>query len=64
MKRRKKLKRILFEDGKTQRELAKQTGIHESLISHYNSGRFNLDEMMKAKIAVVLGRTEEEIFDE
>ena len=49
-----KLKLILFEGGMSQRDLAKKSGVHESTISLAINGKYNLDEIQKAKIAKAL----------
>jgi len=56
------LKLAIFENGISQRELAKKTGIHESFISMAVRGKFNLDPVQKAKIAKAIGRSQNEIF--
>ncbi len=57
-----KLKVAIFENGFSQRELAKRTGIHESFISMAVRGKYNLDEIQRAKIAKAIGKPEKEIF--
>ena len=46
-----KLKIAIFKAGLTQRAIAKQTGIPESLLSLAIHGRYMLDEIQKEKIA-------------
>lgn len=56
------LKKVIFENGMSQRELAKKARIHESLISMAVRGKYNLDGIQKAKIAKAIGKPENEIF--
>jgi hypothetical protein len=53
---------ILSSPLRTQRNLSRKTGIHESLISLAVHGRYNLDPVQRAKICLALGRAETEIF--
>ena len=57
-----KLKKVIFENGMSQRELAKKAGIHESLISMAVRGKYNLDGVQRAKVAKAIGKPEDEIF--
>lgn len=57
-----KLKLAIFESGLSQRGLAKVTRIPESFISMAVRGKFNLDEIQKAKISQAIGRPQSEIF--
>lgn len=50
------LKQILAAEGRKQRWLAEQIGVHESLVSRYCRG-LHPDDRTKAAIAAVLGRT-------
>ncbi len=56
------LKLAILENGLSQRELARKTGIHESFISMAVRGKYNLDEIQRAKIAKAIGKPEKEIF--
>ena len=57
------LKSTLFERSISQRELSTKTGIAESLISLAIHGRYILDNDQKKKIAEVLGKPVQELFD-
>ena len=57
------LKKAIFERGTTQREISRKTKIPENLLSLAIHGRFILDSVQKVKIARVLGRDEEDLFD-
>ena len=58
-----KLKAVLIAEGLSQRELARLTNIPESHISMAIHGRFNFDESQMTKIAKVLERKPDEIFE-
>ncbi len=57
-----KLKIAIFENGLSQRELAKRTKIPESFISMSIHGKYNLDPVQRAKISKEIGKPESEIF--
>ena len=58
-----KLKAAFLEEGTTANKVAKETDIPRSYISQAIHGRYNLDEVQKAKIAKVLNRKPEELFN-
>lgn len=58
------LRRAIFENGSTQREVAAKSGLHESIISLIVNGRYLPDDQQRIKIAHALGRYENEIFPE
>lgn len=58
-----KLKMAIFENGTSQRDLAKTTGIHESVISMAIRGKYNLDQIQRAKISKAIGKAESELFE-
>jgi len=57
-----KLKMAIFENGLSQRALAKMTGIHESIISMAVQGKYNLDRIQRAKISKAIGKSERTLF--
>ena len=57
------LKMAILQSGITQRQLAKKTRIHESLISMAVNGKYNFDARQKTRIAKVLGKRETELFE-
>ena len=57
-----KFKLAIMEAGLSQRDLAKETGIHESLISMAVRGRYVFDGDQKRKIAKELRRPISQIF--
>lgn len=57
-----RLKPILFERGLTARELARRSGISETIISLIANGRYVPDPVQKSKIASVVGVPAEVIF--
>ena len=58
------LKVAILKNRLSQRDLARQTGIHESIISMAVHGKYNLDQDQRARIARVIGEPEELIFNE
>lgn len=58
------LKMAILESGLSQRNLAKMTGIHESVISMAVQGKYNLDQFQRAKISKAIGKPKEVIFHE
>lgn len=62
MKKNVNLRNMIFESGKTQRELARETGINQTLISLAIHGRYNLDQEQKVKICRALKKAEESLF--
>jgi transcriptional regulator with XRE-family HTH domain len=58
-----RLKMAILESGITQRQLAKKTGIHESLISMAVNGKYNFDARQKTRVAKALGRRETKLFE-
>jgi transcriptional regulator with XRE-family HTH domain len=63
MKRNTSLKMALFEQGITQRELARKVGLQESQISMAIRGRLILNLREKEKVSKVLKRPINELFD-
>lgn len=57
-----RLKMVLFEKGITGRELARRSGLSESIISLAANGRYNLDPVQKAKIVSILKVPAETLF--
>ena len=57
------LKKAIFEEDTTQREIAKKTCIPENLLSLAIHGKFNLNMIQKAKIADALKRDVTELFE-
>jgi len=58
-----KLKLMLWERGKTQRELSKETGIAENQISQHITGRFNFSNAEQKLIAKALGEKTMDLFN-
>jgi hypothetical protein len=58
------LKTAIFENGSTQREIAKKTCIPENLLSLAIHGRFVLDPVQKVKIAQALNKDVKDLFDQ
>ena len=56
------LKLVIFKSGLSQRDIARNTGIPESIISMGVRGMYNFDEMQKAAIAKFLNKPVEELF--
>ncbi len=54
-----RLKRILFDEGRTQRSLSVQTGIDEGRLSLFVNGILRPGPVNRQKIADALGRTDE-----
>lgn len=56
MERRKKsmVKALLFERDLTQKDLSRETGIHESILSMFMNGKYILDGVQQSRIAKVL----------
>ena len=57
-----KLKKILFEQDISQRDLARSSGIHESIISMIVNGKYLPDDLQMQKISRVIGLDPEVIF--
>ncbi|MFH0824104.1 MAG: helix-turn-helix transcriptional regulator [Pseudomonadota bacterium] len=63
MRRLTNLKMILFEQGLTQRELARKAGIDETILSRAVHGRYVLDEVEMAQISRALGMSPKTLFE-
>ena len=63
MERNTNLKMAIFKTGMTQRKLADEIGVHESVISGAISGRIVLTGEEKKKIAQALNKKIKELFD-
>jgi ribosome-binding protein aMBF1 (putative translation factor) len=59
-----KLKTAIIKRDLTQREIARKVNIHESVLSHAISGRWNFTRVEQEKIAEALGVDSREIFQE
>ena len=57
-----RLKIAILENGLSQRDLARLTGIHESIISMAVHGKYNLDSAQRAKISKIIGKPQKLIF--
>lgn len=57
------LKIALWVRRMSQAELAQKTGINPGIISLASTGKYNLDQAEKAKIAAALSATPAEIFE-
>lgn len=55
------LKELRVRKGWSQAELARRTGIHPSVISHLEAGRFPLYPGWRRRLAEALGVREEEV---
>ncbi len=55
-------KMAIKKQGFTLRKLQKATGINRSVLSLIATGRYNVDNKQRRKIAKVIGLSEEEIF--
>jgi hypothetical protein len=64
MTRNLKLKIAIIESGKTQKEVANESGIHPSLLSMAINGRYNLTEPEKYAVAQTIGLHVEDVFSE
>ncbi len=53
------LQRILFEEGRRQDWLARETGIDEGRLSHFVNGNMRPGPVNRQKIADALGRSDE-----
>jgi transcriptional regulator with XRE-family HTH domain len=58
----KKLKVAFIEAGRTQKEVAREIGINEGLLSLAVNGRYLLDEGQKRKLAIALGKPVKDLF--
>jgi len=58
-----KFKMAILEAGLTQKKIAKESGLQESIISLVSRGRYNPDSVQRAKIARAIGRLESELFE-
>lgn len=63
MKKNGRLKRIMFEKGITQRELAEKTGICRVYLSLHINGRVNLKDLEKLRVAEALGCKVSDVFE-
>jgi transcriptional regulator with XRE-family HTH domain len=59
----KRLKVAFIESGKTQREVAREIGLSEALLSMAVRGRYLLDESQRRRVAIALGKPVEELFE-
>ncbi len=59
----KKIKIALVERDLTQRELAKKARIPESILSFAINGKFNLDSNQKQRVAGLLGKPVNYLFE-
>lgn len=57
------LKIALWTRRVSQNELARRTGLNRSIISLVVTGRYNLDDAQRARIAEALKATPQEIFE-
>lgn len=57
------LKLKIMEDGFTQREISRRSGIDESVLSLITNGRYLPDELQRTKIAQALGRNVSDLFE-
>jgi hypothetical protein len=62
MERLLKTKAKIVESGKTLKQVAKEAGIHPTLLSLAIGGRYNLKDSEKAAIAEAVGRPVDEVF--
>ncbi len=58
-----KLKMVLWEKKKTQRELSHRSGLNEAIISMVANGRYLPDEHQRSVIAEVVGEKQDELFE-
>jgi transcriptional regulator with XRE-family HTH domain len=54
---------VLAAQGRSQRWVARQVGVSESLLSHAQAGRRSLDRALAERVAVVLGVPFAMLFD-
>ena len=57
-----RLEQVMKEEGRMQRWLARRTGIHETRISNYVTGRLTPGPTNRRKIAAVLKLDEADLF--
>ena len=58
-----KFKIAILQNGLSQRDLARKTGIPEAYLSMAINGKFNLDPVQRGKIIKAIGKPENEIFE-
>jgi len=59
-----KLKLRILEEGLTQREISRRSGLDEATVSLISNGRYIPDPLQRAKIAQALRTDPDEIFQE
>lgn len=59
-----KLKLIILENGLTQREIARKSGIDEATLSLIATGRYAPDPIQKARIAQAIQKPESTLFSD
>ena len=64
MKKNSKLKAVLHEEGVTLKALSKETGVPYMYLSLHMSGRANLSDFERNKVARFLRREEQSLFEE
>ena len=57
------LRNAIFEKGITQRSISRKVKIPEALLSMAINGKFNLNDEQQKKIAKILGRNVNELFN-
>jgi len=57
-----KLRNAIFEEGLTQKAVAAECGIPESVVSMIVNGKYVPDDHQKRRIAQTLGKYESELF--
>jgi len=64
MRKQTRLKFAIFEEGLTQKEVARRAGLDPAIISLIINGRYVPDSIQRAKIVKVLNKNESELFED
>ena len=59
-----RLKIRILEEGLTQREVSRRSGIDEAILSLISNGKYLPDRLQRARIAEAMGSPEVELFDD
>ena len=57
-----RLKIRILEEGLTQREVSRRSGIDEAILSLISNGKYLPDRLQRVKIAEAMGKPEGELF--
>lgn len=59
-----RLKLRILEEGLTQREVSRRSGIDEAILSLISNGKYIPDRLQRVKIADAMSKRESELFDD